>query len=82
MEQIFVSSVQREMRAARQERRITNATYQAVTGASRPTAKRDIEDMVSKGILVPAGSGRGAHYLLSLKRLMNGSTESARGNGS
>jgi ATP-dependent DNA helicase RecG len=70
------------LRAARQERRITNAAYQAATGASRPTAKRDIEDMVSKGILIPAGSGRGAHYLLSLKRLMNGSTESARGNGS
>jgi predicted HTH transcriptional regulator len=70
------------LRAARQERRITNAAYQAVTGASRPTAKRDIEDMVSKGILVRAGSGRGSHYLLSLKRLMNGSTESARGNGS
>lgn len=73
------------LRAARQDRRITNAAYQAVTGASRATAKRDIEDLVNKGILVPAGSGRGSHYLLSLKQLMNGSNgsaESARGNGS
>ena len=65
--------------------RIANTEYQEVTGATRPTAKRDLEDLVHKGVLVPMGAGRGAYYELSRKRLMNGSIGSAdgqRGNGS
>ncbi len=71
--------------AARTSGRITNAAYRAVTGATRPTAKRDLEEMVNIGLLMPAGAGRGAHYLLVLKRLKNGSngsSEGRSGNGS
>jgi ATP-dependent DNA helicase RecG len=39
--------------AFRQERRVTNTQYQEITGASRATAKRDLEDLVRKGVLVP-----------------------------
>jgi predicted HTH transcriptional regulator len=71
----------------RQQRRLTNREYQAATGASRPTAKRDLEDLVSKGLLIPGGRGRGAHYELPKNRPMNGSngsqaTERSPRNGS
>jgi predicted HTH transcriptional regulator len=35
----------------KQKRGITNSEYREETGATRATAKRDIEDFVSKGIL-------------------------------
>jgi len=73
------------LQAARKERRLTNARYQEVTGASRPTAKRDLEDLVRKGVLQPKGAGRGAYYEVPRKRLMNGSNGSSSsepGNGS
>ncbi|WP_041231997.1 Fic family protein [Deinococcus peraridilitoris] len=40
--------------------------YAAVTGTSAASAKRDLADLVHKGILMPAPgtSGRGTHYLL------------------
>ena len=57
----------------RRKWRITNSQYQKVTRASRPTAKRDLEDLVKKGVLAPAGSGRGAYYAMPSKRLRNGS---------
>lgn len=60
----------------RQQRRVTTAEYQRATGASRATAKRDIEDLVAKGLLLPAGAGRGAYYQLARKRLNNGSNGS------
>src|SRR5262249_27705479 len=72
------------LQAARKERRLTNARYQEVTGASRPTAKRDLEDLVRKGVLQPKGAGRGAYYEVPRKRLMNGSNGSSSsepGNG-
>lgn len=58
--------------ALRTERRITNARFQELTKASRPTAKRDLEDLVDKGVLSPIGAGRGAAYELNAKRLKNG----------
>lgn len=61
----------------RQQRRISTAEYQQATGASRATAKRDLDDLVAKGLLVPAGAGRGAHYELTRKRLTNGSIGSS-----
>lgn len=60
----------------RQQRRITTAEFQRLTAASRATAKRDLEDLVTKGLLQPAGAGRGAHYRLAPKRLVNGSNGS------
>ena len=74
-----------QIASCRLQRRLTNREYQQITGATRPTAKRDLEDMVKKGILIPKGSGRGAYYELPKKRLINGSNGSSGsrfGNGS
>jgi len=60
----------------RQERRMTNARYQEVTGVSRPTAKRDLEELVRKGLLIAMGAGRGTYYEIPWKRLKNGSNGS------
>ncbi len=71
--------------AIRSERRVTNSRYQTLTGASRPTTKRDLEDLVRKGVLNATGAGRGAAYIAATKRLVNGSNGSAaqnHGNGS
>lgn len=70
---------------ARAERQLTNSRYQEVTGTTRPTAKRDLDDLVRKGVLVRMGAGRGAGYTVRRKRLnigSNGSEETSRGNGS
>jgi predicted HTH transcriptional regulator len=64
------------LRVIRQQRRITTAVFQQVTGASRATAKRDLEDLVAKGLLLPAGAGRGAYYQLARERLIIGSNGS------
>jgi predicted HTH transcriptional regulator len=69
----------------RQERRVTNSNYQEITGASRATAKRDLEELVRKGLLILTGAGRGAYYQVPKKRLINGpngSSGSGTGNGS
>jgi len=65
------------LQVARKQHRLTNARYQEVTGVSRPTAKRDLEDLVSKGLLEPKGAGRGAYYEVPRKRLINGSNGSS-----
>lgn len=44
---------------------INNKTYQELTGVSKPTATRDLEDMVRRGVLVKEGrTGRGTSYQL------------------
>lgn len=70
---------------AHRERRLTNARYQAITGAARATAKRDLEELVRHGLLVATGAGRGAGYEVATKRPKNGSIGSPvdkGGNGS
>ena len=67
------------MAVARQDRRMTNLTYQQVTGASRATAKRDLEDLVAQGLLVPKGAGRGSYYEVPRKRPSNGSIGPSKG---
>jgi len=61
----------------RRERRLTNSEYQEITSTSRATAKRDLEDLVRKGVLVLMGAGRGAFYNVPKKRLINGSNGSS-----
>lgn len=61
------------LRIIRQQSHMTNSDYQTLTGATRPTAKRDLEALVRKGVIVRRGSGRGAHYGFTKKRLTNGS---------
>ena len=63
---------------ARSERQLTNARYQQITGATRPTSKRDLEELVRKGVLLLTGVGRGAAYVMPAKRLMIGSIGSSR----
>jgi len=60
--------------------RLTNSAYQNRFSVSKPTATRDLEDLVVKGILQRIGStGKGTHYVLGRKRLMNGSNGSSIG---
>lgn len=48
--------------------RITNKDYREITGTIIRTASRDLEDLVSKGVLRKVGvTGRNAHYVLARK---------------
>ncbi|TMU54588.1 Fic family protein [Flagellimonas algicola] len=40
--------------------------YVSLTGASKATATRDLQDLVEKGIFVPIGGGRSARYEIKL----------------
>ncbi len=51
----------------RSEGRLTSAKYQQETGVSRQTAARDLEELVSKGILERRGKRRGAFYVMARK---------------
>lgn len=53
--------------------RISNAEYQKLTGVSRATAKRDLEELVKMELIELEGAGRAARYRLIAKRLENGS---------
>ena len=49
--------------------RITNKEYRELSGTIIRTASRDLEDLVSKGILNKVGvTGRNAHYILARKQ--------------
>jgi len=45
--------------------KLQTAKYSRIAKCSKDTALRDLADLVQKGILVQAGSGRGTHYLLA-----------------
>ncbi len=54
--------------------RLTNTDYQKNFRVSKPTASRDLEDMVKKGILEKMGiTGKGTYYILNRKGLTKGS---------
>lgn len=40
--------------------------YSAMTGTSKPTATRDLQDLVVKNVLAPSGGGRSTRYHLNL----------------
>lgn len=40
--------------------------YMTITGASKATATRDLQDLAEKNILVPTGGGRSTHYQINL----------------
>ena len=49
-------------------KRITNTDYQNITGTTKKTATRDLDDLVSKGVLKKIGvTGRGTYYTLNKK---------------
>lgn len=40
--------------------------YMSITGASKATATRDLQDLADKGVFAPSGSGRSTHYQVNL----------------
>jgi hypothetical protein len=73
---------ERQMKAvavAKSSGRITNSGYQEATGTSRPTAIRDLSELVNKGVFLRVGEARGAFYVIAGKRLNNNSNESHSG---
>jgi Fic family protein len=40
--------------------------YMTITGASKATATRDLQELMEKGIFAPTGSGRSTRYQISL----------------
>ena len=66
VEQLGLSTRQKTAAAiAKSTGRITNAVYQEATGVARTSAKRDLEELVAKGVLTRSGRGRGAGYSLA-----------------
>ena len=59
--------------------RLVNFDYQKLTRTSRKTATRDLGDLVTRGVLVRVGTGRGTHYVLAGKRDNNGTNEPTHG---
>ena len=41
--------------------------YMTITGASKATATRDLQDLAEKNILAPTGGGRSTHYTINLQ---------------
>jgi ATP-dependent DNA helicase RecG len=59
---------------AKTSERLSNLDYQKAFGGSKPTASRDLEDMLRKGILETIGTtGKGTYYVLNRKGLTKGS---------
>ncbi len=53
---------------------LTNTLYQQNCAVSKPTASRDLDDLVKKGLLEKIGAtGKGTHYILNRKGLTKGS---------
>lgn len=40
--------------------------YMTITGASKATATRDLQDLADKGVFAPTGGGRSTHYKINL----------------
>ncbi len=47
---------------------IVNSEYQQLTGTTRNTAARDLDDLVGKNIFTRLGEKRGSHYILAGKK--------------
>jgi predicted HTH transcriptional regulator len=57
--------------------RIANSEYQALVRVARATATRDLEGLLTKGVLEKVGTtGKGTYYVLAKKRLTKASKES------
>ena len=55
---------------------MTNAIYQTEFKASKRTASRDLDDLVSKGVLERVGiTGRSIFYLMARKQATKGPKE-------
>ncbi len=45
---------------------MTAKKYMAITKATKPTATRDLQDLVAKAVFIPMGSGRSTHYQIRI----------------
>ena len=60
----------------RTRERIANADYQRLTGTTRKTASRDLDDLVNKGVFTRLGTtGRGTHYVLAVQGVIKRTNE-------
>ena len=48
----------------REKGNITNREYRELTGLGREYARKELNDMLEKGILAKKGKGRSVHYIL------------------
>jgi ATP-dependent DNA helicase RecG len=73
--QLVLNARQRQaVLIAKTSERLSNLDYQKAFGVSKPTASRDLEDMLRKGILEKIGTtGKGTYYVLNRKGLTKGS---------
>ena len=78
MKQIALNDRQRQaVLIAKTNERLSNLVYQKAFDVSKPTASRDLEDMVRKGVLVKTGTtGKGTYYAIDRKGLTKGSKDS------
>lgn len=59
---------------AKTNKRLNNLDCQKAFSVSKPTASRDLEEMVRKGVLEKIGTtGKGTYYILNRKQLAKGS---------
>jgi uncharacterized membrane protein len=57
--------------------KITNSEYREAVGASRATASRDLDELLTLGVVEKVGTtGRGIYYVLAGKRVKNASNDS------
>lgn len=65
---------QQAVMIAKTSDRLSNLAYQKAFSVSKPTASRDLEEMVRKGVLEKIGTtGKGTYYVLDRKGLIKGS---------
>jgi predicted HTH transcriptional regulator len=75
IKQLVLNDRQRQaVMIAKANDRLSNLDYQKTFDISKPTASRDLDDMVRKGILEKIGTtGKGTYYVLDRKGLTKGS---------
>jgi predicted HTH transcriptional regulator len=77
-ELLLTDRQQEAVRYIKINKKIANADYQKLFSISKPTASRDLEDLVVKGVLQKIGvTGKGTYYVLRLKGLIKGSKGSS-----
>jgi ATP-dependent DNA helicase RecG len=81
MEALGLNDRQRQaMLLIKEGKQLNNAVYQEMFSVSKPTASRDLNDLVKKGVLERIGStGKGAYYVFDRKGLTKGSNGSQTG---
>jgi len=74
---------ERAVRFIKVNKRITNTDYRREFHVSKPTASRDLDELVKKGVFGKVGAtGKGTYYELRRKGLTKGSKGSAHRKGS